>query len=299
MTLFGVIIMSRKKLQYRLFILVSIILLISFNNLASAAGESIGVLINNQEIKQGGLLTISTKESEIIEKAVFNNVKYNFYPDKDTGGSICLIPVSYWCNTGIYRLEIIGDKVKILKEVQILPGGFVESRITVDSSQEEMVRPQNKETIARKERDNQLISKARSESNPEKLWQGNFIWPVEGTITTTFGATRYVNEILNNRHSGIDIAAPRGTEVKSAGDGIVKLSAELLVTGNTIIIDHGWNIFSSYSHLDNLNVNSGDIVKKGDIIGNLGSTGLSTGPHLHWAVTVHGVFVNPEVFMDN
>lgn len=290
--------MSNEHLLHRSLLLISIVLIITYLIPVPAPRESTTLFINAGEIKQGELLIISTGESGIVKKAIFNNVEYGFYQDKENGTDICLIPVSYWLDPGTYRLEIMGDKVKIKREIQVLPGAFVESRITVDSTQEELIRPENEETIARKERDNQLIKEARSKSNPEKIWQGNFIWPVEGTITTSFGATRYVNGILNNRHSGIDIAAPRGTEVKAAGNGIVKLSAELLVTGNTIIIDHGWNVFSSYCHLDRLNVKSGDTVKKGDIIGTVGSTGFSTGPHLHWAVTVHGVFVNPEEFLD-
>lgn len=270
--------------------------LLLFNNLVMTT-ELPFFEINKTEIEQGCLLLI-TAEKDRIDKVRFNQAEYRFYLDEDSGLAISLLPVSYWLGPGTYELELIGADFKISREIKVLPGNFQESFITVDSSMEEIVRPQNEETVKRKERESQMIREARKESADKKLWQGNFLWPVEGRISSPFGATRYVNGVLNNRHSGIDIAAPRGTPVKAAADGMVKLAASLLSTGNTIIIDHGWYVTSSYSHLDSIKVKVGELVKKGDIIGTVGSTGVSTGPHLHWAVTVHGVFINPEEFLD-
>ncbi|MFI5360018.1 MAG: M23 family metallopeptidase [Halanaerobiales bacterium] len=283
--------MSKGKLRLTLILLSFLFFL---NTMANTA-ELPYLAINKEEIEQGRLLIIKTEKNK-IDKIRFNRTEYKIFQEEGTGLSICLIPISYWLSPGTYTLELSGDGFIISKEIKVLAGNFQESFITVDSTQEEIVRPQNKETIKRKDRENQMIREARQESPAEKIWQGNFLWPVEGKISSPFGATRYVNGILNNRHSGIDIAAPRGTPVKAAADGIVKLAASLLSTGNTIIIDHGWYVTSSYSHLDSINVKVGDVVKKGDIIGTVGSTGVSTGPHLHWAVTVHGVFVNPEEF---
>lgn len=288
--------MLKKDFKYALILFIGLFLFnIFFTPIGKTAEVTNNISINSQQLKQGTVLIIKGEKNQ-INKVRFNQVEYKPNRDKDSNLSISLIPISYWLNAGTYELEIIGNNLRIIKEIEVQSGGFDVSRITVSSSQEEIVRPQNKETVERKEKDNEKVREARENSAPVKLWQDSFIWPVEDTITTTFGATRYVNGVLNNRHSGIDIAAPRGTAVKAAADGIVKLSSELLSTGNTIIIDHGWYVSSSYSHLDSLNVNVGDIVKKGDIIGNVGSTGLSTGPHLHWAVTVHRVFVNPEEF---
>lgn len=287
--------MLKIKSKYILILCLSLFLF-SLHTISTAktAEEALNFSINSQQLKQGTILIVKT-DKDLVEKIRFNQVEYKVYQDKDEDLSISVIPISYWLNSGTYELEIITNNFNVRKNIEVLPGGFKESYITVNSSQEEIVRPQNKETIERKGNDGRMITNARKDSAPERLWQGNFIWPVEGTISSPFGATRYVNGVLNNRHSGIDIAAPRGTPVKATADGIVKLAANLLSTGNTIIIDHGWYISSSYSHLDSMNVNVGEKIKKGDIIGTVGSTGVSTGPHLHWAVTVHGVFVNPEV----
>lgn len=141
----------------------------------------------------------------------------------------------------------------------------------------------------------QLVKPARTESVNEKLWEGTFLMPIEGELTTDFAEIRYVNnEVSSSRHSGLDLAAPTGTPVKAPNNGIVTFSMEgLLSPGNTIVIDHGMGLFTSYYHLDTIDVKEGDKVKKGDVIGTVGTTGFSTGPHLHYAVSIYNVYVNP------
>ena len=119
--------------------------------------------------------------------------------------------------------------------------------------------------------------------------------PVECELTTDFAEIRFVNnEQSSSRHSGLDLAAPLGTEVKAPNNGIVTFSMEgLLSPGNTVVIDHGMGLFTSYYHLDNLNVEQGKKVKKGEKIGTVGTTGFSTGPHLHYAVSIYNTYVNP------
>ena len=129
------------------------------------------------------------------------------------------------------------------------------------------------------------------------MWHGEFIQPVEGKITTEFGMRRFVNNAPTSyRHSGIDIAADKGTSVKAANSGKVILAQYLILIGNTVLIDHGYGIISWNYHMDSIAVKAGDNVIKGEIIGTVGSTGFSTGPHLHFAISVHDVFCNPWTF---
>lgn len=98
---------------------------------------------------------------------------------------------------------------------------------------------------------------------------------------------RYVNDALTSyRHSGTDYAVPKGTPVKAPNNGRVNLSMFLTLTGNTVVIDHGLGLFSVYFHMDSLNVEKGQMVVKGDSIGTVGSTGFSTGPHLHYTTSI-------------
>jgi murein DD-endopeptidase MepM/ murein hydrolase activator NlpD len=119
--------------------------------------------------------------------------------------------------------------------------------------------------------------------------------PVAGRLTTDFAEIRYVNnELSSSRHSGIDLAAPSGTKIQAPNNGKVTLAASgLLSTGNTIVIDHGLGLFTSYYHLKTMNVKVGEFVKKSDIIGTVGSTGFSTGAHLHYGVSIYNTLVNP------
>lgn len=138
------------------------------------------------------------------------------------------------------------------------------------------------------------VGAVRKTNTPIKMWDGIFLKPVEGRITTQFGMRRFVNNSPTSyRHSGIDIAADRGTPVMAANSGKVILARYLTLTGNTLLIDHGYGIISWSYHMDSIKVKEGEDVKKGQLIGEVGSTGFSTGPHLHFAISVHDVFTNP------
>lgn len=125
-----------------------------------------------------------------------------------------------------------------------------------------------------------------------------FIWPVSSyTITSEFG---YRTDPINGStsyHSGIDIAAPMGSEIHAVADGEVAWSYYSTTAGNWIGIDHGNDIYSVYMHCSLSNVSAGDMVSQGDVIGLVGSTGRSTGPHLHLSIRANGEYVNPHDYV--
>lgn len=119
-------------------------------------------------------------------------------------------------------------------------------------------------------------------------------------ISSHFGSRRILNNIKKQGHSGTDLAAPIGTSVLSPADGkVVFIHPNMFLTGKTILIDHGFGVFSSYSHLNSINVKLNQIVKSGDILGTVGQTGRATGPHLHFTITWYGVRINPENLIFN
>lgn len=127
-----------------------------------------------------------------------------------------------------------------------------------------------------------------------------FEWPIKGRITGEFGAQRVYNGTPLRPHSGLDIAAPKGTPIKASADGIVILShPDLFYTGGTVLMEHGSGVQTGYSHLSRLFVQTGDRVKKGDVIGEVGSTGRSTGPHLHFTLAWENIRVNPLVTLQD
>ena len=138
----------------------------------------------------------------------------------------------------------------------------------------------------------------------ERYWNGMFTWPIEmgpdDFISTEFGEIRITNGNQSTRrsHLGVDIAAKTGTPVLATGAGRVLLSQFLLNTGNTAIIDHGGGLISIYYHMDAVEDLEGTIVERGQIIGRVGSTGYSTGPHLHFEMRIGDQPINPSMLLD-
>ena len=124
--------------------------------------------------------------------------------------------------------------------------------------------------------------------------------PLYTRISSRFGSRRILNNIKKQGHSGTDLAAPIGTPIVAPLDGkVVFIHSDIFLTGKTVMIDHGYGVFSSYSHLSQINVKLNQIVKTGDSIGLVGQTGRATGPHLHFTITWYGVRINPEDLIFN
>ena len=150
--------------------------------------------------------------------------------------------------------------------------------------------PENKVTppesvYKRIKKENNAIGEARSINSNLQFFKDKFIMPVEGIISGVYGSQRILNGKPRWPHYGIDIAAKQGTIIKSSGSGTVTMAEDdLYYTGGTVIMDHGHGISSIYSHLENVLVSVGDKINQGDIIGTVGSTGRSTGPHLDFRI---------------
>lgn len=134
---------------------------------------------------------------------------------------------------------------------------------------------------------------------PQKFWQGAFLRPNDGEITTIFGVQRYYNGVFaeDYYHRGVDYAGAYGSPVISPAAGYVRLVGTVAqgfrLHGNTVGVDHGQGVLSIFLHLSKIYVKDGDFVKAGQVVGALGSTGASTGPHLHWGLYVNGQAVDP------
>ena len=152
------------------------------------------------------------------------------------------------------------------------------------------------EVIARIRRDQDDVRIARQglDFTPEFL-RGGFIWPVAGPITGVYGAQRILNGKPRQPHYGVDIAAATGTPIKASAAGIITLAKDLYYTGGTIIIDHGFGLTTTYSHLHQIAVSAGQQVKAGAVIGTVGSTGRSTGAHLDWRVNLGPRRLDPQL----
>ena len=132
-----------------------------------------------------------------------------------------------------------------------------------------------------------------------RYWDGLFLEPVTGyRVSTQYGLWRYTNGVYSERHGGVDMACARGTTVSAPQNGEILFAGYLQLTGNTVVLSHGGGVQSMFYHMDSLNVVTGDRVQTGQKIGEVGSTGYSTGPHLHYEVKIGSQSIDPFALFD-
>ncbi len=163
----------------------------------------------------------------------------------------------------------------------------------IDGLPPEMVTP-NDAAAARIGAEAERVKAVRDTDSDLEGWRDALIWPVNGPITGVFGARRILNGEPRAPHFGVDIAAPAGTPVRAAAAGRVTLAEPLLLSGGTVIVDHGHGLSSSYLHLETIAVSAGDMAPQGGIIGTVGATGRATGPHLDWRLNWYQTRLDPE-----
>ena len=242
----------------------------------------------------GGVLSIDIKNIDFDSNTKLNTeglassvCKYSLYQSK------IFIPIP---------LDFKSKKVDVkqggilLNSNKIFDKNYRESRITISNN--DYVSP-GEELQPRIRREYGLSQEAKNTYTPIKLKDWAMIEPAKGQISSEFGVRRFINNQPRNRHSGMDIAAPEGSEVSAPLSGEIIIASNFFYKGNVIYINHGGGLVSSYSHLSQIKIKNGDKVKKGDLIGLIGQTGRVTGPHLHWEVYLMGVAINPEIFLNS
>lgn len=261
------------------------------------------ISLNSENIPPGNVLflyidNVSDDETvEIETDAPVGSISKGITGNRRT----FILPVDIWAQEGSYNISLNISKdtssyTTLEKAFNVVSRDFPTQYLYI--SQEISDSTRNDEAY---EEFGEYVQKARSNISSKKLWEGQFEIPVKEdyVLTTDYGEIRYVNdEITYSRHSGLDLAAPEGTPVYSCNSGEVVLAKDMILTGNTIIIDHGLGLFTSYYHLSSMDVEAGDFIDKGDFVGEIGSTGFSTGPHLHWSISVLNTYVNTHQFIE-
>lgn len=245
-------------------------------------GQSAGIYV---EHAQGG-----TPEGQFAEQSL------RFAPYED--GYVALVGVDAFTEPGRYTLQLGGTGEEtwwpFSQEVQIVPGQYVSQTINVPDDLAPLLAPEVREE------EDAFLSTIYGRFTPQRQWQDVFQQPVTNTVVTAgYGGARSYNggpfEIF---HTGVDFGGTVGTAIMAPAPGTVVYSGTLELRGNTVIVDHGLGVYSGYYHLSEILVDVGQEVQAGQIIARGGSTGLSTGPHLHWELRVHDVPVNGLQWME-
>lgn len=259
---------------------------VEFSMMSSTAQPGDLFVIIAKNVNENQVLKVSTPLFEELIAFVPYNNEY-----------IGLIPCYNYAKPDSYAItaeatEADGTTTIFSSTLEVAYKEFAVQNLTISSSAVSL------QTDSNQASDQLNLDQARANPIFEKLWEGTFIQPTEGVISTEYGQIRYTNNNPTpSRHNGIDFANVKGTPVYAANTGRVVLAKALFITGNTIIIDHGMGIFSYYNHLDELLVEVGDDVIKSDLIGKMGTTGYSTGSHLHFSISKFNIRLNPWTFM--
>ena len=240
----------------------TILFFLSFNLLSEATGQP------------GELFAVKVELDNSDETIGLIKIDNNFYK---------LVPLAF-SKQGEY-VEFNNLRIFIQNK------DFGESRITITNNALVNLSDQDRERTIK---ESAIIKKALQTYTKEIIPNFNFINPVQGIISSRYGKKRFINDSPRSPHLALDIAAPEGTAIFAPDNGRIILIGNFFYSGNFVLIDHGYGLISSYSHLSSVSVSKGDLLDKGQKIGEVGSTGRVTGPHLHWTVYYEGVRINPE-----
>ena len=228
-----------------------------------------------------------------------NNEKYYEYKYKNNivtrvlkdNKPYLLFGIPYHSSPGMNTFEFKSDNTNKIINLSIRKKHFTTQNININKYREK-----TKEELERIYKEKEEIQKAKN-IRYDNFPDFNFITPTNGIVTGVYGTQRYYNGVKGRYHNGHDIAADIGTPIYSPSKGKIILTGNYYYNGKFVMINHGNNLISIFLHMNQISVSKGSIVEKGEIIGTVGNTGLSTGPHLHWSVMLNNVYVDPIEFI--
>jgi murein DD-endopeptidase MepM/ murein hydrolase activator NlpD len=246
-------------------------------------------------LRSGDALLVSAQASVSVtgvEASVFGR-PVAFWPGTDERQWYGLVGIDVESRPGTYDLEVRAKSAT--GNVHARMPLLVEDR-KVETRRirvaERFANPPKAE-VPRILRDAERLANVLGHSLPTRFWRGGFAAPVPGASTSSFGRVTVLNGVRGGPHRGVDFQAAEGTPVLAPNAGVVVLAGDLYFTGNTVVVDHGGGLLSLMAHLSRIDVEEGRYVSAGELLGQSGSTGRVTGPHLHWAMRLGGANIDP------
>ena len=247
-----------------------------------------------QEAVPGGIALIELGPAEDALPEVTKDKRAIAVVERD-GLAIAIVGIPLGTKAGKHSLDVKDGSGKVRTvSYNVNAKQYEEQRLIIKNKRKVNPAPLDMERINKEN----IRLKVVKSSRAEKMIARKFVWPLKGIISSPFGLRRFYNDQPRRPHGGIDIAAETGTPIKAPADGVVIDTGDYFFNGNSVFIEHGLGLQTFYAHMSRIDVQIGDRVNAGDIIGAVGATGRVTGPHLHWSVGLNGTWVNPLLLLD-
>ncbi|RAP37287.1 hypothetical protein DID80_04015 [Candidatus Marinamargulisbacteria bacterium SCGC AAA071-K20] len=270
--------------------------LLCFTGSVYSKSEPVKVVVSSKILRIGDVLKVKVSSSSRVKKTSigFTNRHFKlFKTHKKKERYVAYIAAARKIKAKTYPLKVYvtfknGEKFEQTIPIKVVRPKFKEGKVSLSKKKNKLSKS-NKRLV----NEGQIISKAYKRKTYKRYFHGKFIRPAKGRISSEFGKVRVYNNSYRRSHAGVDIANKEGTLVGTSNGGMVVYSDFLPIHGHTVIVDHGRGIVSIYNHLSKRMVKKKERVKKGQPIGKIGQTGVATGPHLHWGISVQNVRIDP------
>jgi murein DD-endopeptidase MepM/ murein hydrolase activator NlpD len=252
-----------------------------------------GALTYDQTPVPGGIAAIHLPAD--VDPATVRYLERRVLVTREADRAIAVVGLALGAKPGTHYLSARtrGDKpVKL--SFQVSDKAYETQHITIKDKRKVNPEKRDLERISREQQQIKAALRNWSDTDTVPL---EFLKPVDGPTSSPFGLRRFFNEQPRKPHSGLDIAAPEGTPIRAPAPGTIINTGDYFFNGNTVFIDHGQGLITMYCHMHRIDVETGQRVAAGEVIGAVGMTGRVTGPHLHWGVSLNDSRVDPLLFM--
>ena len=270
------------------FLIIAAVLCLPF--IASAAEPVVHpqpeIVLSPSSPGPGDIMIVTVRGVNGPVDGAFNGRKIYFNPSKDVFRAV--VGIDLFIEPGSYPLDVAAIGSTEHRTIVVQKKEYPVQHLKLPKDMVELS-PENEARVARELK----LTSSLWPNETGRVWDGGFINPREGKISTLFGVRRFMNMIPKNPHTGVDVEAEEGEQVRAPNNGVVALVDDLYYSGNSVVLDHGQGLYTMFFHLSKVLVKPGQQIKKGEVIALVGSTGRSTGAHLHWGVRVQGARVDP------
>ena len=243
----------------------------------------------------GGIAVIDIADGEAGPGAVYFG-EYRAPVVRTATGWKAIVGIPLATEPGPQTLKVLapasGDPTREIS-FTVAPKAYATQKLTVEPRKADPLPEDMKRIDEESARTERALATYSEEFTPTWAWAP----PVPGKQSDSYGKRRVFNDIPRKPHSGMDIAAPTGTPIRSPAAGRVVETGDFFFNGNTVFVDHGQGVLTLYCHLSRIDVKPGDLVKEGQVLGLVGATGRVTGPHLHWGVSINRAMVDPALLL--